>query len=168
MRPDCQARIRTRGCSARIIVRLRSIKVRLEDASGTDALRTTIPAGKFSPETSAEFSGAPVVALYSPIVPARKFVTNKFPPDNATSRGPFSPEISAGFIGAPVVGVVFANGIAATIHHKDLRGEVPEVAQSTAETATAKTINRVFIKNACQAAAVSPVIIKTIFMAVSH
>src|SRR5207253_4408836 len=32
---------------------------------------------------------APVVALYSPTVPLKKFVTNTFPPENAMPYGPF-------------------------------------------------------------------------------
>ncbi len=47
---------------------------------------------------------APVVALYSPIVSLTRFVTNRFPPDNAMPRGKSNPEeMKAVLIGAPVV-----------------------------------------------------------------
>ena len=48
-------------------------------------------------------AGAPVVALYSPIVPLPPFATHRFPPDTAMPIGPFNPETSEAFTAAPVV-----------------------------------------------------------------
>ena len=63
-----------------------------------------MPTGTFKPEEMKEgFIVAPVVALYSPIVLLKAFVTNRFPPDTAIPFGEFTPEMKAGLIVAPVV-----------------------------------------------------------------
>ena len=87
-----------------------SSKGKVGDASGTDEGElTTMPPGEFKPDTSEAFTVAPVMALYSPIVPApfwpkAKFVTNRFPPDNAMPTGTFNPEeMKELLIVAPVV-----------------------------------------------------------------
>ena len=52
-----------------------SSKIKVGDASGTDE-RTTMPVGLFNPEEMKELLiVAPVVALYSPIVLLKAFVT---------------------------------------------------------------------------------------------
>ena len=42
-----------------------------------------VPLGWLNPTMKLGFIAAPVVALYSPIVPAKKLVTNTLPPENA-------------------------------------------------------------------------------------
>jgi hypothetical protein len=64
-----QASLRSRGFRPNVAVRPRSSSVQVEDASGTDAVTTAMPCGKLNPETSEALIVAPVVALYSPIVP---------------------------------------------------------------------------------------------------
>src|SRR5438045_8833976 len=62
-----------------------------------------MPTGLLNPETSEELTAAPVVALYSPIVPAPVLATKRFPPDTAINCGPLKPETSEALIVAPVV-----------------------------------------------------------------
>ena len=63
-----------------------------------------MPAGSFSPEISAAFTVAPEV-VYSPIVPAISFATNRSEPDSAMSLGTAaeSPETSEAFTVDPEV-----------------------------------------------------------------
>ena len=61
-----------------------------------------MPAGSFNPEISAAFTVAPAV-VYSPIVPAPAFVTNRSEPTTAMPKGTFNPEIRAAFTVAPAV-----------------------------------------------------------------
>jgi hypothetical protein len=58
--------------------------------------------GPDNPEISAAFTVAPEV-MYSPIVPALAFVTNRSEPDTAMPSGNNNPEISAAFTVAPEV-----------------------------------------------------------------
>ena len=62
-----------------------------------------MPSGLLNPETSEALITAPVVALYSPIVPLPSFVTHRFPPDTAMPSGPLNPETSEALTTAPVV-----------------------------------------------------------------
>ena len=61
-----------------------------------------MPVGLFNPETRAAFTVAPEV-VYSPIVPAPEFATNRSEPDTAMPAGSLNPEISAAFTVAPEV-----------------------------------------------------------------
>ena len=72
-----QAGLRTRNLRPSIAARPSSSNV-TEDASGTDAEATAISPGLFSPEISDAFTVAPEV-VYSPIVPAPKFVSKICP-----------------------------------------------------------------------------------------
>ena len=67
------------------------------------ALYVAMSAGPSSPETSAAFTTAPVVALYSPIVLLPRFTTNRSAPAAAMPNGKLNPETSAAFTTAPVV-----------------------------------------------------------------
>ena len=64
---------------------------------------TAMPYGKLNPETSAALTAAPVVALYSPIVPLPLFMTHRSPPDKAMPLGLFNPATSEALTAAPVV-----------------------------------------------------------------
>src|SRR5208337_1189871 len=61
-----------------------------------------MPSGKFNPEISAAFTVAPAV-VYSPIVPALPFATNRSEPSTAILQGSSKPEISAAFTVVPAV-----------------------------------------------------------------
>jgi hypothetical protein len=61
-----------------------------------------MPSGVFNPETREAFTTAPDV-VYSPIVPAPAFVTNRFDPDAAMPIGELNPETREAFTTAPDV-----------------------------------------------------------------
>ena len=62
-----------------------------------------MPVGSLNPETSEALTAAPVVALYSPIVPLPWFATHRFAPDTAMAVGRLNPETSAALTAAPVM-----------------------------------------------------------------
>ena len=63
------------------------------------------PQGALSPVMKLALIAAPVVALYSPTVLLRPFVTKMAvpSPDNATPPGPLTPVMKVALISAPVV-----------------------------------------------------------------
>ena len=69
------------------------------DGSGT----TAMPYGPFNPETSEELMVAPVMALYSPILPFVLLMTKRLPPYSAMPAGLLNPEMSEELIVAPVM-----------------------------------------------------------------
>src|SRR5438128_2367977 len=99
---SCQAGLHRRGFRPNVAARPSSSSVTVEDASGTDADRTTMSSGPLKPtEMNVGLTATPV-AVYSPTVLARVSTMNRLFPDNVMPRGLAIPEMNKGLIGAPV------------------------------------------------------------------